>query len=88
MSQNRGMFMGFAGILTVGFALSGWYVGQRILAADAHPAAAALISEPPQIAAPPETDNVTTAESQQEPADPIPDDDGTNIYGLPASLLP
>ena len=75
MSQIRGMFMGFAGILTVGFALSGWYVGQRILAADAG------------LAPTPVTTSSAGAEPQPEPPDPPPDD-GTNIYGLPPATIP
>ena len=71
------MSMGFAGILTIGFALSGWYVGQRILAADARPAPAPA----------PVTTSSAAIEPQPEPSDPPPDD-GTNIYGLPPGTIP
>jgi hypothetical protein len=81
MFQSRGMFMGFTGILTVGFALSGWYVGQRILAADAGLAPATQSVPVPVPNTAPDPD------PQQEPPDP-PLDDGTNIYGLPPGTIP
>jgi len=34
--KGRRIFVSFAGLITIGLALAGWYVGERILAAQSH----------------------------------------------------
>lgn len=38
----RGVYVGFASLVTVGLALAGWYVGERVFAAEAGPGPAPL----------------------------------------------
>ncbi|HLG97027.1 MAG TPA: hypothetical protein VKX49_12010 [Bryobacteraceae bacterium] len=93
MSQNPGMVVSFAGVVVIGFALSGWYLGERILAAETRaatqPSSASvqLQTTPPVAATSPAPPTQPQAIKQDEPAE-APPDDGTDIYGLPPGTIP